>query len=156
MSSYVRTQEGMMNTDESDQKAAIYFINDMIWQIQAAEKAGGFESRDVVGMMWKWMKIGCLLHKPQYARENFLMFIRKADDPPAGKKASQILRSKLGRRADYPTYSAADLHLIIFKECEKAMATFIDQYRKIMKTRDPATYEYFIGYVKRMAALGSV
>lgn len=146
----------MMNTDEGEQKTAKYFIDDMIWQIRAAEKAGGFESRDIVGMMWKWMKVGCLLHKPQYVRENFLMFIRAADPPPSGKKASQVLLSKLGSLSDYPPTSAADIHLVMFKEAEKAMATFIDQYRKVMKQRDPATHDYFIGYVQRMASLGSV
>jgi hypothetical protein len=147
MSDYVYTSYGRMNADENDRKKAQYWIKDLNWQIEHGRKNGGFEPRDIMGMMINWIRIAQLLRDPDYMRMHYVDFIRDAAPPPKGKKASEILWKTVGKMEDYPSYAGADALAALFNEAEKAMITFINEYRKVQKTRDPGTLQYFTNYL---------
>ena len=156
MSNYVSTSDGRMNVDEGEQKAAEYFLGDLIWAVKNGRKNGGFEKRDVMGMLINWFKIAQYLRDPQYPRFNSLNFIRDAPPPPAGKKASEVLLAALQHLDGYPTYANADAHAVYFVQAEKAMITFINEYRKVLKATDPAALTYFVNQILTVARLGKV
>ncbi len=156
MSDYVSTQNGRMNVDEGDQKAAEYFLDDLIWDVKHGRKNGGFEKRDVMGMIIKWFKIAQYLRDPQYPRYYHLLFIRDAPPPPQGKKASEVLLTALQHLDGYPTFAAADIHAVYFSQAEGAMVTFINEYRKVLAATDPGALKYFVGQIITMAHLGHI
>lgn len=158
MSNWVTTQNGYMNTDEGDLKKAEYFLGDLIWSVRNGRKKGGYEKRDVMGMMINWFRIGQILRTPEYPRYFFLPFIRDGGTPPPppGRKASEILLNALQRLDAYPTSAGADARAVYFAEAEKAMITFINEYRKVLAATDPATLKYFIGQIMTMAHLGHI
>jgi hypothetical protein len=152
---FVITQAGPISVEESAMKTANYFIGELIYYAQKGIKNGGFEKRDVMGMMITWLRIGQYLRNDQYARYHWVIFVREAA-PPKGKKASQALLIALQRLEGYPAHAGADPHAVYFVEAEKAMATFISEYRKVLKQIDPETLEYFIGQLQRIAQVGRV
>ena len=147
MSDYVYTSYGRMNADENDRKKAQYWIKELVWQIEHGRKNGGFEPRDIMGMMINWIRIAQLLRDPDYMRMHYVQFIRDAAPPPAGKKASEVLLKAVGKMEDYPSYAGADALSSYFNDAEKAMMTFINEYRKVQKTRDPGALQYFTNYL---------
>lgn len=157
MSNWVTTQNGYMNTDEGDLKKAEYFLGDLIWSVKNGRKKGGYEKRDVMGMMITWFKIGQILRTPDYPRYYFLPFIRESGIvPPAGRKASEVLLMALQRLDGYPAGAGADARASLFAEAEKAMIMFINEYRKVLAATDQATLKYFVGQIMTMAQMGHI
>ncbi len=156
MSNYVYTDSGRMNIDEDDLRMSQFYIDMIIYDLRLARKQGGFKPADVRHMIDMWFRLGQFLRTPDYPRYYFLAFIRDADPPPAGKKASDILMTAMSHLDGYPMTSAADIHAVYFNQAEKAMITFISEYRKQLKAANPAELKEFVAKIIASAQAGHI
>lgn len=151
MSQFENTKYGTMNIDKQDNEEAVDALNYMVWQLQTAKSQGGFNHDQIIGLVTKWFRVGRFLRSPQYAIFNYPLFVREAPPLPKGKKASELLMTALRNLRSYPHYAGADVHSIHFNEAEKAMVTFIGEYRK---AADPERVQYFFTRIQTTARTG--
>jgi len=140
VSKYENTKYGTMNIDKADNEEAVDALNYMVWQIQTAKSQGGFNHDQIISLVTKWFRVGRFLRSRQYARFNYVQFMREAPAPTKGQKASDALLAALRNLKSFPHYAGADAHSIQFNEAEKAMFTFIAEYRK---AADKERVQYF-------------
>jgi hypothetical protein len=148
--------KGTFNADAGELGTGVYFLRHIILDVQRCIKNGGFEKSQVMEILINWFRVGQYMRNPQYARFNYVIFLRDAPPPRNGWKPSAALLESLQRLERYPISAGVDSHAVYFTEAENAMATFIHAYRKVLEQTDPATLTYFIGQLRSMGQRGRI
>ncbi len=134
-----------MNIDAEENERADMYLELMIRAIKQSQKKGGFDNYSVTLLVHHWLKVGQLLRSPLYVREYIIEFVRsQAPVANGGRKASEVLLTRLQRLVGYPVTAGVDPHVVYFNEAQKAMITFVDQYRKALAQSDAAQLNAFM------------
>ena len=150
MSNYVYTERGRMNDDATEIRTAADYLDMMVFTIKSRKAEGGFTVDSVLYLIKRWFHVAEKLRALTYRKENYPSFIRDAPPPSSGMKPSDFLLHRIQRLSAVPTTAAVGARIPYFMDAETAMFTFVNEYRKRLKSSDSNEHAKFIGEVLSM------